>query len=92
MADHPGCSHPSIVLEHMHGMHVLKSDPMLRDLKHIQVGGLGMAYLFFFDKQGRHGLTHEAAQSMQAHDRETFAEWISCSAHFAANPLPLVEG
>ena len=73
-------------------MHMLKSDPMLRDLKHIQVDGLGMAYLYFFNKQGRHGLTHEAAQAMQVHIREAFTEWISCSAHFAVNPFPLVEG
>ena len=33
-------------------LHVLKSDPTLRDLKHIQVDGHRMAYLFFFDKQG----------------------------------------
>ena len=73
-------------------MHVLKSDPTLRDLKHFQVDGPGMAYLFFFYKQGSHGLTHEAAQAMRVHGRETFSEWISHSAHFAANPLLLVEG
>ena len=33
-------------------MHVLKDDPTLRDLKHVQVDGPGAALLFFFDKQG----------------------------------------
>ena len=65
---------------------------MLRDLEHIQVDGLETAYLFFFNKQGRHRLTHEAAQGMQAHIEEAFLEWISDSAHFAVNPLPLTEG
>ena len=73
-------------------MHILKSDPTLRDLEHVQVDGPGIAYLFFFDKQVRHGLMHEATQAMQAHVREAFMGWISCSAHFAVNPLPLVEG
>ena len=65
---------------------------MLRDLEHIQVDGLETAYLFFFNKQGRHRFTHEAAQGMQAHIEEAFLEWISHSAHFAVNPLPLTEG
>ena len=29
---------------------------------------------------------------MRTHVGEAFAEWISHSAHFAMNPLPLVEG
>ena len=29
---------------------------------------------------------------MRAHVGEAFTEWISCSAHFAVNSLPLVEG
>ena len=33
-------------------MHVLKSDPVLRELEHIQVDGPGTAYLCFYDKQG----------------------------------------
>ena len=33
-------------------MHVLKNNPILRDLEHVQVDGLGTAYLFFYDKQG----------------------------------------
>ena len=33
-------------------MHVLKSDPMLRNLENVQVDGPGMAYLFFYNKHG----------------------------------------
>ena len=93
MADHPGhpCS-PAFSWNAGMVMHVFKSNPMLRDLEHIQVDRPGMAYLFFFDKQGRCGLMHKATQAMQAHIREAFMEWISCSTHFAVNPLPLVEG
>ena len=29
--------------------HVLKGDPALRDLEHVQVDGPGLAYLFFYD-------------------------------------------
>ena len=84
MADCPG--HPRMVL------YVLKNDPTLRDLKHIQVDGPRMAYLFFFDKQGHQRLTFDAAQAMRAHVGEAFTEWISHSAHFAGNPLPLAVG
>ena len=73
-------------------LHGLKSNPMSRDLKHIQVDGPGMAYLSFFNKQGHRGLTLEAAQAMRAHVGEAFAEWISQSAHSAVNPIPLAEG
>ena len=41
--------------------HVLKSDPALRELEHIQVDGPGLAYLFFYDRHGHQGLTKEAA-------------------------------
>ena len=33
-------------------MHILKNDPVLRELEHMQVDGPGTAYLFFYDKQG----------------------------------------
>ena len=93
MADHPGYLHPPVFLWNV-GMvlYVLKNDPTLRDLEHIQVDGPRMAYLFFFNKQGHQELTYEAAQAIRAHVGEAFAEWISCSAHFTVNPLPLVEG
>ena len=73
-------------------LHVLKINLSLRDLEHVQVDGPGMAYLFIFDKQGHRGLTLEAAQAMRAHVGEAFTEWISHSAHFAVNPIPLAEG
>ena len=73
-------------------LNVLKSDPTLRDLEHIQVDGPEMAYLFFFNKQDRRGLTLEAANAMRTHTGEALSEWISCSAHFAVNPMPLAEG
>ena len=93
MADYLGHPHPPVFLWNVAMvMHILNSDPMLRDLEHVQVGGPGMAYLFFFDKQGRHSLMHEAIWAMQAHVGEAFAEWISHSAQFAVNPLPLAEG
>ena len=53
MVDHPGCLCPlSFSWNVGMVMHILKSDPILRDLKHVQVDGPGMAYLFFYDKQG----------------------------------------
>ena len=92
MANHPGHPHPpafswntGIVL------HVLKSDPTLRDLEHVQVNGPGMAYLFFFNKQGHRGLTPEAAHTMRTHVEQAFSEWISCPMHFPVNPMPLAE-
>ena len=73
-------------------LHVLKRDPALRDLEHVQVDGQGMAYLFFYGKQGQRGLKKETAENLQAHVAEAFPEWISCSAHFMATLLPLAEG
>ena len=75
MADHPGHPHPPAFSWNA-GMvlHVLKSDPTLRDLKHIQVDGPGTAYLFFFDKQGCQGHTLEAAHAIRTHVREAFSE------------------
>ena len=53
MGDCLGCPHPPAFLWNAGMvMHMLKSDPVLRDLKHVQVDGPGMAYLFFFNKQG----------------------------------------
>ena len=88
MADRPGCPHPPAFSWNA-GMvlHVLKSDPALRDLEHIQVDGPGMAYLFFFNKQGCRGLTH----AMRTRMGEVFSEWISHSTHFTVNPMPLAE-
>ena len=73
-------------------MHVLKGDPTLRDLEHVQVNEPRTAYLFFYDMQGRKGLLLEATQALRVHVGGTFSEWISRSAHFAVNPIPLEEG
>ena len=92
MADHPGHPCPPTFLWNLGMvMHVLKSDPTLRDLKHVQVDGPSMAYLFF-DKQGHRELSLEAAQAMRTYVGDMFAEWIFHSAHFAMIPLPLAEG
>ena len=93
MANHRGCPCPPEFSWNM-GMvlHVLKGDPTLRDLKHVQVEGSGMAYLFFFDKKGCQRLTLEAAHMMRTHVGKAFSEWISHSTHFNVNPMPLAEG
>ena len=70
-------------------LHVLKRDPTLRDLEHVQVDGPGMVYLFFCDKQGQRGLKKETTENIQVHITEAFPEWISHSAHFVATLLPL---
>ena len=72
-------------------VHVLKSNPVLRELEHVQVDGPGTAYLFFYDKQGHRGLEQEAADAIQTHMEEVFSEWISHSAHFNVSLLPLME-
>ena len=56
MADCPGRPHPPTFSWNVGMvMHVLKGDPALKDLEHVQVDGPGTAYLFFFDKQGCRG-------------------------------------
>ena len=53
MADYPGQPHsPTFSWNVGIVMHVLKSDPVLRELEHVQVDGPGTAYLFFYQKQG----------------------------------------
>ena len=65
MADHPGRPHPPTFSWNMGMvMHVLKSDPVLRELEHVQVDGPGTAYLFFYDKQGHRGLEQGAADAI----------------------------
>ena len=73
-------------------MHVLKGDPALQDLEHIQMDGPSTSYLFFYNKQGRRGLVLEAIHALRVHVGDAFSEWISQSAHFVVNPIPLVEG
>ena len=73
-------------------LHVLKSDPALRELEHIQVDSPRLAYLFFHDRHGCWGLMKEAALTIRSHLADTFAEWIGSSMHFKAVPLLLEEG
>ena len=92
MANRPGRQHP-LAFSWNGGMvmHVLKNDPVLRELEHVQVDGLRTAYLFFYDKQGHHGLGQDTVYVIWAHMEEAFSEWISRSTYFAISLLPLVE-
>ena len=92
MADRPRWPHPPMFSWNVGMvMHILKNDPVLRELEHMQVDGPGTAYLFFYDKQGHRGLGQDTAYAIWAHVKEAFSEWISCSAQFAISLLPLVE-
>ena len=73
-------------------LHVLKGNPALRDLEHVQMDGPGTTYLFFYDKQGHRGLKQDVAENLQTHVAEVFSEWISWAAHFVVILFPLVEG
>ena len=73
-------------------LHILKGDPTLQDLEHVQVDSPGTAYLFFYDKQGHRGLKQDVTENLQTHVAEAFSEWISQSAHFVVILLPLAEG
>ena len=92
MADHPGqpCP-PAFSWNAGMVMHVLKSDPVLWELEHVQVDCPGTAYLFFNDKQGHWGLEQDATDAVRIHVEEAFLEWILCSAHFNISLLPLME-
>ena len=72
-------------------MHILKSDLVLWELEHVQVNGLGTAYLFFYDKQGYWGLGQDTVYAIWAHIEEAFSGWILHSTHFTISLLPLVE-
>ena len=72
-------------------MHVLKSDPVLRELEHVQVDGLETAYLFFYDKQGHRGLGQDTMYVIRARMEEAFSGWILHSTHFTISLLPLME-
>ena len=51
MADRPGWLHPPVFSWNTGMvMHVLKRDPVLRELEHMWVDSLGTAYLFYYDK------------------------------------------
>ena len=92
MADRPGRPCPPAFSWNMGiVMHILKSDPVLRELEHVQVDGPGTAYLFFCDKQGCWGLRQDAVHAIQTHVEEAFSEWILHSAHFTISLFPLME-
>ena len=93
MADRPGCPRaPAFSWNASMVLHVLKGDPTLRDLEHVQVNGPGMAYLFFYDKQDCMGLKQDATETLRACVAEAFSKWISRYAHFVIILLLLVEG
>ena len=69
-------------------LHVLKGDPALWDLEHVQVDGPCTAYLFFYDKQGHRGLKQDVTENLQTHVAEAFSEWISHSAHLWSSSSP----
>ena len=92
MADCPGRPHPPMFSWNVEMvMHVLKSDPVLQELEHVQVYGPGIAYLFFYDKQGCRGLEQDTTDAVQTHMEDAFLEWMSHSAHFNISLLPLME-
>ena len=65
MADCPGRPCPPVFSWNAgRVMHILKSDPVLRELEHVQVDGPGAAYLFFYNMQGRWGLEQDAADAV----------------------------
>ena len=73
-------------------LHVLKNDPALRELEGVQTDGPGTAYLFFYDRNGHHGLIREATLKICSHLAEAFSEWIGWSAHYEVSLLSLNEG
>ena len=75
MVDWPGRPHPPAFSWNV-GMvlHVLKSDPALRELEHIQVDSPGLAYLFFYDRHECQDLMKEATLTICSHLADTFAE------------------
>ena len=65
MADRPGRPRPPAFSWNAGMvMHILKSDPVLWELEHVQVDGPDTAYLFFYDKQGHRGLEQDAADAV----------------------------
>ena len=93
MADRPGQQCPPSYLWNV-GMvvHVLKTDPELRELEYVQVEAPGTAYLFFYDRHGCCSLMQNAAEMVCMHIAKSFVEWIGWSAHFNADPISLEEG
>ena len=44
--------------------YILKSDPALWDLEHVQADSQGVTYLFFYDRVGNRGLMLGVVQSL----------------------------
>ena len=75
MADRPGRRQPP-AYSWNGGLvwHTLKNDPVMGDLKHVEVDGPGWAYLFFYDQHGYHGLPKEEALAMHSHIADAFLQ------------------
>ena len=73
-------------------LHVLKNDPALRELEHIQGYGLEQHICFFYDRHRCCGLMKEAALAIHSHLADGFSEWIEWSTHFKVVLLLLDEG
>ena len=92
MPDHPGRPHPPAFSWNA-GMviHVLKSDPVLQELEHVQVDGLVLLTCFSMTSRAV-GVWSRMLQMLSKPTwRRPFLEWISCSAHFNISLLPLME-
>ena len=90
MADRPGQPRPPAFSWNAGMvMHVLKSDPVLRELEHVQVDGPGTAYLFFYYKQGRRGLEQGATDAIRTHIEEAFSgvDLMLCPLQCQPSPL-----
>ena len=91
MADCPSRPHPPTFFWNAGMvMHILKSNPVLRELEHMQVDDPGTAYLFFYDKQGHRDLGQDTTYVIWAYVEEAFSGWILHSAHFTISLLPLM--
>ena len=73
-------------------VHVLKTDPVLRELEYVQVEAPGTMYLFFYDRHGCRGLMQNAVEMVCIHIADSLMEWIGWSAHFNADPIQFEEG
>ena len=93
MVDWPGRPHPPAFLWNG-GMvqHVLRGDPTLKDLEHVQVDDPGLVYLFFDNWHRYCSLSKEEALAMHSHIADAFAKWIGRSTHFDVVPLLLEAG
>ena len=76
MADCPDWPHHSAFSWNMGMvMHILKSNPVLRELELMQADGSGTAYLFFYDKQGHRGLGQDTVLTWRRLFQSGFHPW-----------------